>query len=126
MSDNHHSSLLRPSFTSPVIDTLESINDEEQIQRCNYRETVQCKLEEGHSRVHRFGPPEGPLYGVLIDDKDSRRILDVLLSVLNSEQYPINDLTQSHIMSIVSKLDEQLNTGWVGEAYTVWMEGTGP
>jgi hypothetical protein len=62
----------------------------------------------------------------LLNSADSRRILDILLSVLNGEAYPINDLTQPHIEAIIEDIDHQLDTGWVGEAYTIWMEGVGP
>jgi hypothetical protein len=61
-----------------------------------------------------------------MDNNDYRRILDVLLSVMNGESYPINDLTKPHIETIIEKIDGQLKTGWTGEAYTIWMDGVGP
>ena len=57
---------------------------------------------------------------------DLRRILDVFLSINNGESYPMNDITKSHFEEIIEKIDYQLDTGWTGEAYTIWMEGVGP
>jgi hypothetical protein len=62
----------------------------------------------------------------VVTPADSRRVLDVLLSVLNGEPYPVNDVTKPHLEEIIEKIDAQLDTGWTGESYTVWMEGTGP
>lgn len=61
-----------------------------------------------------------------MSNEDLRRILDILLTVLNGENYPINDLTQPHIETIIEKIDGQLKTGWTGEAYTIWMKGIEP
>jgi hypothetical protein len=61
-----------------------------------------------------------------LDKYDARRILDVLLSLKNEEPYPINAITESHLEKIIEKIDYQLDTGWTGFGYTVWMEGVGP
>ena len=62
----------------------------------------------------------------LLNEHDLRRVLDVLLSVNNGDPYPINDTTKSHIETIIEKIDGELETGWTGEAYTIWMEGVAP
>ena len=59
-------------------------------------------------------------------EHDGRRVLDVLLSVLNEESYPLNQITRPHLEEIVEKIDGQIKTGWTGEAYTIWMDGVGP
>jgi hypothetical protein len=50
----------------------------------------------------------------------------VLLSVLNGESYPLNQITRTHLEKIIEDIDGQLETGWTGEAYTIWMDGVGP
>jgi histidine triad (HIT) family protein len=57
---------------------------------------------------------------------DFRRILDVLLAVLNGDRYPVNDETRPHLETIVETIDAALETGWTGYGYTEWMPGTGP
>jgi hypothetical protein len=59
----------------------------------------------------------------VLDEDDLRRVIDVLLSVNNGDIYPVNDVTKPHIEAIIEKIDAELDTGWVGEAYTVWMAG---
>jgi hypothetical protein len=61
-----------------------------------------------------------------IESNHARRILDVLLSVLNGESYPLNQITRTHLEKIIEDIDGQLETGWTGEAYTIWMDGVGP
>lgn len=62
----------------------------------------------------------------LLDEYDLRRILDILLTINNGDTYPVNDTTKPHLEEIVTKIDHQLNTGWTGLGYTIWMEGVGP
>lgn len=59
-------------------------------------------------------------------EHDQRRILDVLLSVLNGEEYPINEETRPHLERLIEEIDRYLETGWTGYAYTVWMAAVGP
>jgi hypothetical protein len=61
-----------------------------------------------------------------IESNHARRILDVLLSVLNGESYPLNQITRTHLEKIIEDIDGQLETGWTGEGYTIWMDGVGP
>jgi hypothetical protein len=73
------------------------------------------KLHELHTQVHTY-----------LNEYDARRILDLLLAINNDEPYPLNDITRTHLEEIIEKIDYQLDTGWTGLGYTIWMEGVGP
>jgi hypothetical protein len=81
------------------------------------------------AKVKRHRPCLGCGYALPMlpwDERAERRILDVLLSALNGETYPINDVTRPELEEIIEEIDYQLDTGWTGEGYTVWMNGVGP
>ncbi len=62
-------------------------------------------------------------YQETIDTQDKRRILDILLTVYAGGKYPLNEVTLSALEALIEKIDGELETGWVGEAYTIWMKG---
>lgn len=55
-----------------------------------------------------------------------QRILDMALTALAGQPYPLNDVTIPELEAIAERLDRVLETGWVGPCYTVWLEGTEP
>jgi len=42
-----------------------------------------------------------------LDGSDLQRIIDVLLSTINGELYPINDITKPHLEKIIEQIDIQ-------------------